>query len=115
MFERIPKLFKEVGEMKQEVRGQGTQIILKSPYIAAATTLLTWLGQVLNTSVAALYQEFIDTYIIPFLLDLINMKEVCQLGDIDPIPVFKHASQIQYLPTCLNGLSGLLSCTPRKI
>lgn len=104
MFERIPKLFREVGEMKQEVRDQGTQVILKSPYIAAATTLLTWLGQVLNTSVAVLYQEYIDTYIIPFLLDLINLKEVCQLGDIDPISVFKHASQIQYLPHMLERI-----------
>lgn len=104
MFERIPEVFKEVEQLKAQVTGETPQNILNSPYIASATTVLTWLGQVLNTSVAILYQDFVDTHILPFLLELINMKEVCQLGDIDPITVFKHASQIHYLPHMLERI-----------
>lgn len=104
MFEYIPKLFREIESMRLQTKDKLPQEILKMPYIAAATTVLTWLNQVLSTSVAILYQDFIDSYILPFLLELINMKEVCQLGDIDPITAFKHSSQVPFLPYMLERI-----------
>lgn len=96
LLELIPELFTNIENWRVEVAHLSQQEILKSNYIYSATTVLTWLGQTLNTSVSVLYQDDVDTHIIPFLLKLINMKEVCQLGNIDPITVFKKASQIPY-------------------
>ncbi|ODV82229.1 uncharacterized protein CANTADRAFT_88150 [Suhomyces tanzawaensis NRRL Y-17324] len=92
----IPELFTRIEAWRKDVVGLSPQEILKSDYIYTATTILTWLRQELNTSVGILFQRYVDNYIIPFLLKLINMKEVCQLGNIDPITVFKKVSQIQY-------------------
>lgn len=69
---------------------------------------MTWLGQALNTSVSVLYQDDVDTHIVPFLLKLINMKDVCQLGNIDPITVFKKVSQIPYNPRTLERIVCML-------
>lgn len=94
--EVIPKVFKQIEEWKLEVEGKSPQEILTSDYIYGATTVLTWLKQALSTNVSVMYEDFIVPYIVPFLLGLTNMKEVCQLGNIDPITVLKLASQVTF-------------------
>lgn len=96
LFGRIPELFENVEAWRLEVQNKLTQEILDSKYIHAATTILWWLKQTLNTSVAVQYQDLVDIYIVPFLLHLTAMKEVCQLGNIEPLSAFKRASQIPY-------------------
>lgn len=108
LLELIPELFEQIENWRLEVAHLSHQEILKSNYIYSATTVLTWLGQALNTSVAILYQDDVDTHIVPFLLKLINMKEVCQLGNIDPITVFKKVSQIPYNSQTLENIVTML-------
>ncbi|CAK7902305.1 proteasome activator Blm10p [[Candida] anglica] len=92
----ISTLFESVETSRLEVVNLSPQEILYSDYIYATSTILTWLGQVMATTAAGLYQEYVDIYIIPFLLNLINMKDVCQLGNLDPVTVFKRVSQIPF-------------------
>lgn len=108
LLELIPELFSKIETWRLEVEHLTQQEILKSNYIYSATTVLTWLGQALNTSVSVLYQDDVDTHIVPFLLKLINMKDVCQLGNIDPITVFKKVSQIPYNPRTLERIVCML-------
>ena len=55
-----------------------------------------------------MYEDFADTYIIPFLIKLTNLKDVCQLGNLDPITVIKRVSQIQYHADTLERMVTML-------
>lgn len=92
----IPEIFKYIESERAKVIGCEPHIILNSDYIYASTTVLSWLRQELKTSIAILFQDFVDEFIVPFLLRLIHLKEVCQLGNINPVSVFKKVSQIPY-------------------
>lgn len=92
----LPELFDKMEMWRRQVEHLAPQEILKSNYIYSATTILTWLRQELNTSIAVLYQKYIPTHILPFLLNLVFMKDVCLLGNIDPVTVLKKVSQIPY-------------------
>lgn len=96
LFKRLPPLFETIEKWRSEVEDLPAQQILLSNYIYAATTVLFWLQQALNTSIAVQYQDFVDSYIVPFLLNLTAMKDVCQLGNIEPITAFKKVSQIPF-------------------
>ncbi|ABN66488.2 predicted protein [Scheffersomyces stipitis CBS 6054] len=104
----VPQLFEQIENWRKEVRELPPQIILRSDYIYAATTVLTWLRQELNTSISVLFQPYVTKYLVPFLLELINMKEVCQLGNIDPISVVKKVSQIPYSKKHLDDIVQML-------
>lgn len=104
LLEMVPSLFEKVEKWRLEVQYLLPQEILKTDYIYSATTILTWLRQALNTSIAILYQDSVDSHIVPFLLKLINMKDVCQLGNIDPITPFKKVSQIPFNSVSLNKI-----------
>ncbi|CUM63610.1 uncharacterized protein PRCAT00001191001 [Priceomyces carsonii] len=92
----IPEIFESIEKCRREVELQSPQEILKSSYVFQTTAVLTWLKQILSTSAAIVYQRFTYSYIVPFLLKLINMKDVCLLGNIEPISVFKKVSQIPF-------------------
>lgn len=96
LFKRLTALFEDMDRWSQEVEGLLAQDALKSRYIYAATTTLYWLRQTLNTSISIQYQEIVDTHIVPFLLNLVAMKDVCQLGGIEPLSVFKKVSQMPF-------------------
>lgn len=108
LIDRLPVLFEKIELWRFEVEHLSPQEILKSDYIYAATTVLTWLKQALNTSMAVLYQDFADTHLVPFLLRLSNMKDVCQLGNIDPVTAFKKVSQIPFGTTILERIVCML-------
>lgn len=94
--EVMPGVFKSIENWRLQVLNKSPQEILNSNYIYASTTVLTWLKQAFLTNVSEIYEDFVVPYIVPFLLGLTNMKEVCQLGNIDPITVLKLASQITF-------------------
>lgn len=96
LHELIPTIFSQIEEERLKVVDLTPQEILKSAYIYSVSTILTWLEQALITSVATVYQDYVDIHIIPFLLKLTNMKDVCQLGNLDPITCFKRISQIPF-------------------
>jgi len=104
----IPELFKYIESERLKVVDLPPHTILNSDYIYTATTVLTWLRQELKTSIAILFQDFADEFIVPFLLKLISMKEVCQLGNINPISVFKKVSQIPFTPRKLEDIIKML-------
>ncbi|EGW32869.1 uncharacterized protein SPAPADRAFT_150198 [Spathaspora passalidarum NRRL Y-27907] len=104
----VPNLFRQIESWRLEVHQLTPQEILKSNYIYTATTVLTWLRQVLSTSAAILFERHVTTELVPFLLELINMREVCQLGNIDPITVLKKVSQIPYTVKCLDSIIDML-------
>lgn len=94
--ELVPRVFIQVEEWRTHIENKPPQEALKSDYIYASMTILTWLRQSLFTSATGLYEEYVVDYIVPFLLKLMSMKEVCQLGGIDPLSVLKLTSQILY-------------------
>lgn len=96
LFSRLALLFETIEAWRLETDGLLAQETLKSRYIYAATTTLSWLQQALNASIAVQYQQLVCVHIVPFLLHLVAMKDVCQLGGIDPLPAFKKVSQIPY-------------------
>ena len=104
----VPELLQQVEEWRVQVEGHPPQEILNSKYIYCATTILTWFGLELNTNMGILYQKHVVEHIVPFLLRLINMKEVCQLGNIDPITTFKRVSQIPYSGVYLDDIVTML-------
>lgn len=96
LFKRLTQLFETMEKWREEVANLLAQEILKSRYIYAATTTLCWLKQALNTSISIQYQELVDTHFVPFLLNLVAMKDVCQLGGIEPLSAFKKVSQMPF-------------------
>lgn len=108
LFDRLTLLFEAVEQWRKEVEHLPAQDILNSRYIYAATTTLCWLKQALNTSIAIQFQGLVDTHIIPYLLHLVAMKDVCQLGGIDPLKAFKKVSQIPYDAENLEKLVAML-------
>ncbi|KAG5419075.1 BLM3 [Candida metapsilosis] len=114
LFDEMPKLFAQTEKWRTEVVHLDPQEILVSHYINSATTILTWLGQELNTNLSILLQDLVPTHIVPFLLDLIHLKEVCQLGNINPIPVLKKTSQISFTEHYLNEVVEMLEYYAKK-
>lgn len=110
----VPSLFNQIEIWRQEVVGLTPQEILKSNYIYTSTTVLTWLRQVLNTSIAVLFEKYVTTHLVPFLLELIHLKEVCQLGSIDPITVLKKVSQIPFTVKRLDEIISMLEDYSKK-
>ncbi|EGV62380.1 hypothetical protein CANTEDRAFT_126233 [Yamadazyma tenuis ATCC 10573] len=94
--EIVPVVFERIEAWRLEVVDKTPQEILKSDYIYASMTVLTWLKQALCTSISAMYQDFVVSHAVPFLIKLINMKEVCQLGNINPIGALKLMSQLPF-------------------
>ncbi|QBM88626.1 proteasome activator subunit 4 [Metschnikowia aff. pulcherrima] len=108
LFTKLMHLFDQIQEYKTQVDHLLTQDILKSNYFYCATTALSWLKQAFNTSVSIQYQYMVDTHIMPFLLDLMAMKEVCLLGNIDPVSAFKKVSQIPFEGESLQNVVAML-------
>lgn len=108
LFELLPQLFDQIEFWRKEVENLLVHEILKSNYIYAANTVLSWLKQALNTSISVQYQDYVDTHIVPFLLNLTSMKDVCQLGNIEPVSTFKKVSQIPYKPVALERIVKML-------
>lgn len=106
--ESIPDLFEQIDKWSLEVEDQLAQDMLKSQYIYAASTTLTWLKQALNTSTSVQYQDVVVTHLVPFLLKLTSMKDVCQLGNIEPISAFKRVSQIPFAAHNLEAVVAML-------
>jgi len=114
LFDEVPKLFTQTEKWRTEVVHLEPQEILVSNYINSATTILTWLRQELGTNLSILLQDMVPTHIVPFLLELINLKEVCQLGNIDPISVLKKTSQISFTEHHLNSVVEMLEHYAKK-
>lgn len=108
LFGQLPELFGQMETWRKEVEHLLAHDILKSNFIYAANTVLSWLKQALNTSIAVQYQDYVDVYIVPFLLQLSSMKDVCQLGNIEPVTTFKKVSQIPYEPQALERVVQML-------
>lgn len=108
LFTKLEQLFEQIGEYRKEVEDLLTQEILKSNYFYCATTALSWLKQAFNTSVSLQYQYMVDTHIMPFLLDLMALKEVCLLGNVDPVSAFKKVSQIPFEGESLANVVSML-------
>lgn len=104
----LPLILDQIEAWRHEVVGLSTHEILNSNYIYGANTALMWIKQGLNTSMLYLYQQYADSHIIPFLLHLMSMRDVCQLGNIDPLSPFKKASQICFTPETLEKVVVLL-------
>ncbi|RCK67339.1 Proteasome activator BLM10 [Candida viswanathii] len=104
----VAELFTQIETWRKEVAHLTPQEILKTNYIYTATTVLTWLRQELNTNLSVMFESHVPTYLVPFLLELINMREVCQLGNIDPITVLKKVSQIPYTTAYLEDIIKML-------
>lgn len=111
---RLLKVFERIESHRLVVKNMLTQDILQSEYIYYATTMLSFLKQALNTSIAVQFQNMVSTVIVPFLLNLIAMKEVCLLGSIDPYAVFKQASQIMFEPIALEEVIKMLELYSTK-
>lgn len=107
-FKLIPDIFSRIERWRTEVQNLPPQEMLKTSYIYASITTLIWLRQVLGTSIGYFYQRYVEQYIMPFLIKLINLKEVCQLGNIDPLEIVKKVSQIQYTPYNLEKVIAML-------
>lgn len=105
---RLPVLFEQIEQSRKLVEDQLAQEILKSDFIYAATTVLSWLKQALNTSTSLQYQDMVHDHIAPLLLNLLAMKEVCILGNIRPMSVFKMVAQINFDETALENVVGML-------
>lgn len=107
-YDRLSELFDHTQKLREGIANLETQAILKSDYIYCATTILSWLTQALNTSVASQYQRMVDQQIVPFLLGLLALKEVCILGKIDPVSAFTLVSQIHFDAESLQRIVDML-------
>lgn len=92
----IPSIFEEVERNRLDIIDSSYQEILKSKYVFASDTILIWLNQALATSSSIVYQNHIVLYVIPFLMKLINMKEICQLTNMNPAAVMKEVSKTPF-------------------
>lgn len=95
-FGRLTEMFATIESHRLVVKDDLAQQILQSEYFYCATTMMSFLTQALNTSIAVQFQAMVSKDIVPFLLNIIAMKEVCMLGTIDPYSILKQASQITF-------------------
>lgn len=103
-FARLSEMFAKIESHRLLIKDQLAPQILQSDYIYCATTMMSYLNQALNTSIAVQFQSMVSTEIVPFFLNLIAMKEVCLLGNIVPYPVLKQVSQISFEASSLEGI-----------
>lgn len=99
----VPELFATVANWRKEVEHLSPQEILQTDYYYASSTILIWLNQGLP-----LPQDYVESHIVPFLLSVISMKDVCLLGNLDPITVFKRVSQLPYSTRTLESIVCML-------
>lgn len=106
---QIIKLFETTAAYRKEAETMTVSEVLKSDYIRCATTILTWLKQLFNTSISAQYQPIITSHVVPFLLDLISWREVCVLSNIDPLSSLKRVSQVLFGDECLDEVINMVT------
>ncbi|KAK6199468.1 uncharacterized protein RJT21DRAFT_121797 [Scheffersomyces amazonensis] len=92
----IPQVFNQLKAWRSAILTLTPQQIIKSDYFYGSTTVLTWMKQILSTSSSIIFQPYVVDYILPFVLELIDLKEVCQLGNVDPTGLLRKLGQIHY-------------------
>lgn len=92
----VPEIFERVERERLLVINKSVEEIVYSDYVYCATTILTWLRYQLKTSAGVLLGPFVVDHIVPFLLKVTEMKEVCQWGNINPVTVFKRVLQLPF-------------------
>lgn len=108
LLEKLAHLFEQIEAWRSDIDQLPIHEVLTTNYVLASSTVLTWLSQALNTSASVQFQDIVESHIVPFLLRLINLKEVCQLASIEPLTVFKMVSQISYSNDKLERIVSML-------
>lgn len=105
--EAIARAFDQVLEMLPSVEKLTPQEILNSKFIYGAETLLSWIDNTVKYKRFSV-GELLVTHVVPLLMCLIGMKEVCQIGNIDPIFSVISLSKLQYSPADLEDILRML-------
>lgn len=106
-FAHLEDAFAAIDKLHCAVRDLPAQEILHSEYFYYATAMLSYLAQALSTSIAVQLQGMVAAQIVPFLLQLVGMKEVCLLGAVQPHAVLKQVSQIAFEANALERVIGM--------
>lgn len=111
----VPTLFERLETQRQQVADLPVGEVLHSKYVYELTTVITWLRHHLKTLAGIMLRPFVVPHIVPFLLRLTEMKEVCQLGNINPVLVFKRVSQLPFDVATLEDVVAMVEAHSGKL
>lgn len=64
------------------------QEVLKTKYYYRASTLFYWIKEMSRGPTKILLVPYIDSHVIPFLITLLNQRDVCKISGLDPTKLF---------------------------
>lgn len=91
------KAFDKVLEMYPSVEHLAPQEIVKSQFFYGAQTLLVWIEVAMRFTRSPI-RDLLVSHVMPLLNLLIGMKEVCQIGNLDPLRVVIKLSKVRFSP-----------------
>ncbi|CCF57313.1 hypothetical protein KAFR_0C03210 [Kazachstania africana CBS 2517] len=87
--------FSVIAEEYVKIDGMSPQIVLKSRYYYLSSTMFYWITQMSKGSNRVVLIPYLVEYILPFLANFTNQRDLCQLAGIHPAKIYLGLS---YLP-----------------
>lgn len=92
--EFIKQLFYTTTLEYKNVLALTPQEVLKTKYYYRASTLFYWIKEMSRGPTKILLVPYIDSYVIPFLITLLNQKDVCKISKLDPTKLFLNMADM---------------------
>ncbi|SCU78642.1 LADA_0A06656g1_1 [Lachancea dasiensis] len=114
MIRRVPPEFdQKLKDMFETIEGERLKIfelpaheILKTRYYYLAATMLNWVLELMKGHNSVVLVLYLEHYLAPFLMNLIKMKDVCNLANLEPTACYIAISfwslRQEYMPVVMS-------------
>ncbi|CCK71148.1 proteasome activator BLM10 KNAG_0G00920 [Huiozyma naganishii CBS 8797] len=90
----IKRLFESFANEAETIKGLSTAEVLKTRYFYLCSTIFYWITDMAKGPTRILLVPYIADYVLPFLMSLINQKDVCKLAGLDPTKMFLELTSL---------------------
>ncbi|CAL9728104.1 proteasome activator Blm10p [Monosporozyma unispora] len=104
----IKRLFISTALEYKQVMNQSPQQILKTSYYYKASTLFYWIREMSKGPTKILLVPYIEPCVIPFLINLLNQKDVCKIAGLDPTKIFLNLADMPLRMPFIKSIIDLL-------
>lgn len=104
----IRHLFESTALEYKQVMNLSPQEVLKTGYYYKASTLFYFIREMSKGPTKILLVPYIEPCVIPFLINLLNQKDVCKIVGLDPTKIFLNLADMPLRMTFIKSIIDLL-------
>ncbi|CUS25064.1 LAQU0S26e00210g1_1 [Lachancea quebecensis] len=81
---KLKDTFNEIEKERGAIANLPAQEVLKTRYYYMTATMLNWIMELMKGQNSVILVLYMEKYLAPFLMNLIRMKDVCNLANLEP-------------------------------